>query len=163
VVERAGLSFLFLILGLNGVYFGCIANGSNNRRNPIWQFLYGFVELEKIVVGFVVAAIILYVLYELAYRQKSTDRAAPDFQRNDSVCIHPNYSLEQISIQSSELPGEVLRVESTFGSSNPAILNNENAPGLETNEKAFYEPVPQKPKTTPEELKQMAIQDILGR
>ena len=65
--NRFLLTIGFLVGGLNLIWFGCQYNGSNNRRNPIWGFIDGFVEFEKYILYAVLvlaaSAALLYLLH----------------------------------------------------------------------------------------------------
>jgi hypothetical protein len=157
--NRELLGLGFVILGLNGVYLGCIENGSDNRRNPVWGFLSGLIELEKLTlygIGMVIGLFFLWKLREVIFdeinrRQKSKD---------EIISVHRNHSFRSVK-PVIEMPKSIV----------PKAVPIYNEPEIDkviaklnlVQNHCEENLIPKKQNITAKELKEKALADLLRR
>ena len=159
MLARFGIALLIFFGGMDLVWLGCQENGSNNRFNPIWGFVDGIVTFEKYALFAALAAGVLAVVFiviEEVSRTRPAEKSEYQFMRESRNW----YEEEKIA---REARAEAHRIEAN------RILNEQAS---ERQSKAISEPnkrpieikaIPPKPKPSADELKQKAIQDLLGR
>ena len=148
-----------LVFGFDFIWLGCKSNGADNARNPVWGFLDGFVTFQEYVLGFAAAVGLAYAGWYV-WNEFMSSRESDSGHINRSYPEYPRYDFKSDPQENwSPTPTQKVpapEVSSTFESS----FKSERA---QNKELATAEPLSQKPKLTTKELKEKAIQELLGR
>jgi hypothetical protein len=150
LLTRFWLSVLFFLGGMNVIAFAMIGNGYNSLRNPVWQMLGGFLDLERDALKLVaclalfgiVVFVVMFVIPEIwNFFQSKSESVLPI--KTSTYQFTPNYEL-------------------------PKKENKPMAPVIERHQENPVTALPAKKqviiprKLTPEELKKKAINQIMG-
>ena len=159
MLNRLFISLGILFGGLNLIWFACQSNGSDNRRNPVWGFLDGFVEIEKYVLYFALgSAVLAGLLYLMHLFIQSIPKEKSEIELMIEARLKRNAEDDERKaiLEKKYQDGlELMRAEAR------ATQTNSNEPQEKTKRQAII--VPQKINPSPEAPKQKAIQDILRR
>ncbi|MCM0604897.1 MAG: hypothetical protein KA715_02280 [Xanthomonadaceae bacterium] len=148
---------LFFLGGMNVIAFGMIGNGSAHPRNPAWQFDGGFLDLEYdiakgalFLVGITVAlALVVVAILSLMPEPKSSEKFSSPIPKR-----------EQLSIAEITAKANFLDLSSAFQGKSTEPSQSKTAPTHAPRDEIYSE-VTRAP--TPEELKEKAIKQIMGR
>ena len=147
----------FFVVGFNFVGFGMIENGSNRRSNPVWGFVGGAMDLElyvlKIflwVIAGVGALIIVGKVVGIVNEALNGTREEREARR----ISYESNRREAFSTKKTNDPGD------QFPERKPVPLFSYEVPD---SVQVLPEPLPVPRAATPEELKEKAIKQIMGR
>ena len=159
MLGRFGGGLAILVFGFDFIWLGCKSNGADNAGNPVWGFLDGFVTFQEYVLGFAAAVGLAYAgWYVWNEFMSSRERDPGPLERTHLE--YPRYDFKPDPQENlSPTPAQKVtapEVSSTFESS----FKSEQA---QNKVLATTKPLPLKPKLTGKELKEKAIQELLGR
>ncbi len=147
----------FFVVGFNFVGFGMIENGSNTRSNPVWGFVGGVMDLEvyvlKIFACVAAGAIGLFIVGKVVGIVVEALNGTREEREARRISYESNRR-EASSTKKSKTIGE------QFPEPKPAASFSYEVPD---SVRAIPEPKPIPRASTPEELKEKAIKQIMGR
>ena len=150
-------SVAFFVVGFNFVGFGMIENGSNTRRNPVWGFVGGVMDLELYVLKvflWVVAGVGALIIVG---KVVSIVIEALNGTREEREARRISYESNRREASSTK---RTKAIGAQFPEPKPAPLFSYEVPD---SVRALPEPKPVPRAPTPEELKEKAIKQIMGR
>lgn len=159
MLERFFGGLAILVIGFDLIWLGCKSNGADNFRNPVWGFLDGFITFQEYILGFIATIGLAnagwYLWNEFASPKASKlDTPHRSYQETSRYTPVPAKREYQVTTPTPKVP------EPEYFQ--PPVSSFRSTPVKEV-VPIVPKPVPQKPKLTAKELKEKAIQELLGR